>query len=151
MQVNQSLKGKTAELRGELEGEQERARPVREEADALRNKVRPLACRTARLYLFIYFCYSLCIFLIHRFFFRAQPVIIFVLSDLLDKPWSQMSSLPAATCLHFFSCIGFISIPTFQLYMLVDVYRTLLTHALALVIFFRKKSPCDYEHALRKT
>ena len=44
VQVNQSLKGKTAELRGELEGEQERARPVREEADALRNKVHPLAC-----------------------------------------------------------------------------------------------------------
>lgn len=40
LQVNQSLKGKTAELRGELEGEQERVRPVREEADALRNKVR---------------------------------------------------------------------------------------------------------------
>lgn len=38
--MNQSLKGKTAELRGELEGEQERVRPVREEADALRNKVR---------------------------------------------------------------------------------------------------------------
>lgn len=39
-QVNESLKGKTAELRGELEGEQEQVRPVREEADALRNKVR---------------------------------------------------------------------------------------------------------------
>ena len=40
LQVNQSLKGKTEELRGELEGEQEKVRPVREEADALRNKVR---------------------------------------------------------------------------------------------------------------
>ncbi|CAM9496091.1 unnamed protein product, partial [Laminaria digitata] len=43
-EVNQSLKGKTAELRGELEGEQERVRPVREEADALRNKVETCKC-----------------------------------------------------------------------------------------------------------
>lgn len=38
-QVNESLKGKTSELREELESEQEKAQPVRKEADALRNKV----------------------------------------------------------------------------------------------------------------
>ncbi|CAM9576403.1 unnamed protein product [Ectocarpus sp. 12 AP-2014] len=43
-EVNESLKGKTAELRGKLEGEQERVRPVREETDALRNKVDTCKC-----------------------------------------------------------------------------------------------------------
>lgn len=42
--MNEGLKGKTAKLREELEGEQERARPVREEADALRNKVKGRSC-----------------------------------------------------------------------------------------------------------
>ena len=37
--MNESLKGKTAELREELESEQKEAKPIREEADALRNKV----------------------------------------------------------------------------------------------------------------
>lgn len=43
--VNESLKGETAELRKDLEGEQERAGPVREEADTLRNKVRAKGTR----------------------------------------------------------------------------------------------------------
>lgn len=34
------MKGKTAELRSELEDEQANARPVREEADSLKNKAR---------------------------------------------------------------------------------------------------------------
>ena len=40
-------------------------------------------------------------------------VVIFTLSDLLDKPWSQVVSslLPPGTCLQFLSRIGF-SIPT---------------------------------------
>ena len=48
----------------------------------------------------------------HYFYFPAQLVGGFTLSDLLDKPWSQVSSLlPHRTCLQFLSRIGF-SIPT---------------------------------------
>ena len=48
----------------------------------------------------------------HHFHFPAQLVGCFTLSDLLDKPCSQVSSLlPPGTCLQFFSRIGF-SIPT---------------------------------------
>ena len=47
----------------------------------------------------------------HHFFFPAQLFGGFTLSDLLDKPWSQVPSLsPLGTCLHFLSRIGF-SIP----------------------------------------
>ena len=43
--------------------------------------------------------------------FPAQ-LVGFTLSDLLDKPWLQVSSLvPPGTCLQFLSRIGF-SIPT---------------------------------------
>ena len=38
----------------------------------------------------------------HHFYFPAQLVGGFTLSDLLDKPWSQVSSLPPGTCLHFY-------------------------------------------------
>ena len=54
------------------------------------------------------------IYLNHHFHFPAQLVLIggFTLSDLLDKLWSQVSSLlPPGTCLQFLSRIGF-SIPT---------------------------------------
>lgn len=37
--MNESLKGEVAELRKQLESAQEKARPVREEADTVRNKV----------------------------------------------------------------------------------------------------------------
>ena len=47
----------------------------------------------------------------HHFHSPAQ-LVGFTLSDLLDKPWSQVSSLlPPGTCLQFLSRIGF-SIPT---------------------------------------
>ena len=47
-----------------------------------------------------------------HFYLPAQLVGGFTLSDLLDKPWSQVSSLlPPGTCLQFLSRIGF-SIPT---------------------------------------
>ena len=48
----------------------------------------------------------------HDFHFPAPLVGGFTLSNLLDKPWSQVSSLlPPGTCLQFLSRIGF-SIPT---------------------------------------
>ena len=48
----------------------------------------------------------------HHFYFPAQLVGGFTLSDLLDKPWSQVSSLlPPGTYLQFLSRIG-LSIPT---------------------------------------
>ena len=47
-----------------------------------------------------------------HFYFPAQLVGGFTLSVLLDKPWSQVSSLsPPGACLQFLSRIGF-SIPT---------------------------------------
>ena len=55
---------------------------------------------------------SFCFIFFHRFYFPAQRVGGFTLSDLLDKPWSQVSSLsPPGTCLQVLSRIGF-SIPT---------------------------------------
>ena len=50
----------------------------------------------------------------HHFYFPAQLLIVggFTISDLLDKRWSQVSSLlPPGTRLQFLSRIGF-SIPT---------------------------------------
>ena len=48
----------------------------------------------------------------HHFYFPAQLVGGFTLSDLQDKPWSQVSSLlPSGTCIPFLSLIGF-NIPT---------------------------------------
>ena len=71
---------------------------------------------------FLYIFYS-----VDHFDFSAQLVGGSTLSDLLDKPWSQVSSvLPPGTCLQFSSRIGF-SIP-----LLVDFHRMLLTYALAL-------------------
>ena len=46
------------------------------------------------------------------FYFSAQLLRGFALSDISDNPWSQVSSLLLpGTCLQFLSCIGF-SIPT---------------------------------------
>ena len=51
---------------------------------------------------FVLFCFF------HHFYFPAQFVGGFTLSDLPDKPWSQVSSLlPPGTCLQFLSRIGF--------------------------------------------
>ena len=47
----------------------------------------------------------------HHFYFPAQLVGGFTLIDLLDKPWSQVSSLPPGTCLQPLSRIRF-SLPT---------------------------------------
>ena len=38
----------------------------------------------------------------HHFYIQAQLVGGFTLSDLLDKPWSQVSSLPPGTCLPLY-------------------------------------------------
>ena len=64
--------------------------------------------------------FLLAVFLIHLFLFLFTKSSLllsgstrrrFALSDLLDKPWSQVSSLlPPGTCLQFLSRIGF-SIP----------------------------------------
>ena len=63
----------------------------------------------------------------HHFYFPAQLVGGFTLSELLDKPWSQVSSrITPGMCLQFLSRIGF-SNP-----LLVHFHRMLLTHALAL-------------------
>ena len=59
------------------------------------------------------------------FFFPAQPVVkrSYILSDLLDKPWSQVSSLlpPPRYMLSFLSRIG-CSILNFQVYKLANFY-----------------------------
>ena len=48
----------------------------------------------------------------HHFYFPAYLVGGFTLSDLLGKPWPQVSYLlPPSTCLYLLSCTGF-SIPT---------------------------------------
>ena len=58
------------------------------------------------------FLFFFLFFFNHHFYFPAQLVGGFTLSDLLDKPWSQVSSLlPPGTCLQFLLRIGF-SIPT---------------------------------------
>ena len=51
---------------------------------------------------FFYFSFN------HHFYCPAQLVGGFTLSDLLDKLWSQVSSLPPpGTCIQFLSRIGF--------------------------------------------
>ena len=81
-----------------------------------------------------------------KFYFPAQLIGGFSLSDLLDKPWSQVTShLPPGTCLQFLSRIGF-SIRTARRF-----HRMLLTHALALSAnqFFARKSPYEYVNSVR--
>ena len=54
--------------------------------------------KNLHLNLFFVFCF----FLYHQFYFPAQLVRGFTLSDLLDKPWSRVSSLlSSGTCLQF--------------------------------------------------
>ena len=67
------------------------------------------------------------------------------LSDLLDKPWSQVSSLPPGTCLHFYRAQA----SAFPLF--VDFHRMVLTHALVLSanhFFYARKSPYEYVHSV---
>ena len=79
------------------------------------------------------------VFLCHSFYFLPQLVGGFTLSDLLDKPWSQVSSLlPPGARLHFYHAEGS------ALPLLVDFHRMLLTHALALPanhFFMHEKLP----------
>ena len=64
--------------------------------------------------IYVYFVYF--VYFDHKFHFPAQLVGGFTLSDFLDKPWSQVSSLlPPGTCLQFLSRVGF-SIPTVRRY-----------------------------------
>ena len=66
-------------------------------------------------------------FFYHHFCFPAQLVGGSTLSDLLDKSWSQVSSLlPSGMCLHFYRAWGSAFPP------LVDYHRMLLLNALAL-------------------
>ena len=82
-------------------------------------------------YLFVEFLGTIGIFFFYFFsrhdYFPAQLVGGFTLSNLLDKSWSQVSSLlPQGTCIQFLSRIG-LAFP-----LLVDFHRMLLTHALTL-------------------
>ena len=99
------------------------------------------------------YCFCLfCFFLNNRFYSSAQPVRGSTLRDLLDKPCLQVFSLlpPGTYMPSFLLRIGF-SIPTSQLFMLVDLHRFLLTHALALSarhFFTQEPSPYEHEYAL---
>ena len=72
----------------------------------------------------VYSLPSLFVFVLSiTFHFPVHLVRAFTFSDLLDEPWSQVSSLPSpGTCPNFFPCIGF-SVPSFHLSMFFDVHR----------------------------
>ena len=71
----------------------------------------------------------------------------FTLSDLLDKPWSKVSSiLPPGTCIQFFSRIGF-SIPTARRYS--SSVTNSRSRASRLSLFYARKSPDEYVHSVR--
>ena len=73
-----------------------------------------------------YYTYLLFYFFLYdnHFYFPAQRLGGFTIRNLLDKPWSQVSSLlPPGTCLQCLSS----SFP-----LIVDLDRMLLTQALAL-------------------
>ena len=89
-------------------------------------------------------------FFVFRFFksLRKSSRVVFFYSHiftskLLDKPWSQVSSLlPPGSCLQFLGRTGF-SIPTARRFF-IEYYRVLLTHALAFSasqVVRKKKSP----------
>ena len=88
-------------------------------------------------------CYSIIQFAFSFFLFS------FLLFQLLDKPWSQVSSLfPTSKCLRFYRAESSAS-PT-----LVDIHQILATHVLELserINFHARKSPYDHEHALGET
>ena len=83
----------------------------------------------------------------HHFYFPAQLVGGFTLSDLLDKPWSQVSPLLSpGTCLQFLSCIGF-SIPTARRFS--SNVANSRSRAFRQSFFYAKKSPYEYAHSVR--
>ena len=68
------------------------------------HNIQNTSTRHRDILLAVFFCF----FFNHHFYFPAQLVGGFTLNDLLDKPWSQVSSnLPPGTCLQFLSRIGF--------------------------------------------
>ena len=86
-------------------------------------------------------------FLFQHFYFPAQVVGGFTLSDLLDKPWSQVSSLlPPGTRLQFLSRIGF-SIPTARRFS--SNVANSRSRAFRYSIFYARKSPYEYVHSVR--
>ena len=81
-------------------------------------------------------------------YFPAQLVGGCTLSDLLDKPWSQVSSLRPPRYVHSI----FIAHRVQHSHMLADRHRMLLTHALALSanqFFYARKSPYEHVHSVR--
>ena len=88
---------------------------------------------------FVLFCFF------HHFYFPAQFVGGFTLSDLPDKPWSQVSSLlPPGTCLQFLSHIGF-SIPTARPFS--SNVANSRSRAFRLSIFYARSS-YEYVHSV---
>ena len=85
-------------------------------------------CTTMHAILASFFFSFFFFFFFHHFYFPTQLVGGFTLSDLMYKPWSQVSPNPPGpgTCLHFFRAEG----SAFPL--LVGFHRMLLTHALSL-------------------
>ena len=110
-----------------------------------------VACHAAiRVFTCVYLCLPILyihyiIYIYDHFYFPAQ-LVGFTLSDLLDKPWSQVSSLlPPGARLQFLSRVGF-SIP-----LLVDFHRMLQTPALGLSashFFNARKNPYEYVHSM---
>ena len=90
---------------------------------------------------------SICtiIFFYDHFYFPAQLVAGFHLSDLPDKPWSQVLSLsPPDTCLQFLSRIGF-SIPAARRFPSNVPINNSRSRAFRWLIFYARKSPYEYE------
>ena len=78
------------------------------------------------------------------FTFQLNSWEVFTLSDLLDKPWSQVSSLPPGTCLHFYRAQG----SAFPL--LVDSSIVAHSHShFPLMNFYARNSPHEYVHSVR--
>ena len=92
--------------------------------------------------------YILRIFFSHNFYFPAQLVGGFTLSDLLDKPWSQVSSLlPPGTSLQFLSRIGFIQYYRCSSIFIESCHLTL--SRVPLINFCARRSPYEYGHSVR--
>ena len=96
---------------------------------------------TIRIYL-VQKCFTISLadfflFYFYHFHSPAQLVGGFTLSDLLDKPWSQVSSLsPPRTCLQFLSRLGF-SIPTACRFS--SNVTNSRSRAFPLIIFFKQE------------
>ena len=107
-------------------------RPVKGQGSSL--------CRRRHL-LFTY------LFFYHHFYFPAQLVGGFTLSDLLGKPWSQVSSLlPPGTCLQLLSRIGF-SIATARRFS--SNVANSRSRAFRSSFFYARKSSYEYVHSAR--